>query len=217
MTAGPMRAEPFDKLRTAPVEPRALRQAQGTSRAKLAGVLTTIALIGLSAVGLRLSEPEEKFQVISGLPGKSIKINNGEVTVAQVRVGTFLSEYDRIADRTPGMFVVVNVTGAATGPKDLKLTKSRLLSKQVRYDGYQALGGLIASPGFQTSVDEVFEVDPARIDDLTLEMWQSEAITGYQERVRIELGITADDAEQWRAAGKDRGIEISRQTTRAIP
>ena len=186
-------------------------------RTKLAGVSAAIALIVVSALGLRLSEPEEKFQVISGRPGEAIKINDGEVTVTQVRVGTFLREYDRIADRTPGMFVAVTVTGAATGPKDLKLTSARLLSKQVRYDSYQALGGLIASPGFQTSLDLVFEVDPAQIDDLTVEMWPNEVITGYQERARVKLGITADNAEQWRATARDRGIEVSRETKRAIP
>jgi hypothetical protein len=187
------------------------------ARSKLAGVLAAIALIGLSAVGLRLSEPEENFQVISGGLGETVEINNGEVTLTQVRVGTFLREYDRIADSTPGMFVAVTVTGAATGPKDVKLTKARLISKQVRYDSYKSLGGLTASPGFETTVDEVFEVDPAQIDDLVLEMWPNESISGYQEHVRITLGITADNAEQWRVAAKDRGIEISREITRAIP
>jgi hypothetical protein len=99
----------------------------------------------------------------------------------------------------------------------LKLTSAQLLSKQVRYDSYQALGGLIASPGFQTSLDLVFEVDPAQIDDLTVEMWPNEVITGYQERARVKLGITADNAEQWRATARDRGIEVSRETKRAIP
>ena len=186
-------------------------------RSKLVGVLAAIAFVGLAAVGLRLSEPEEKFQVINGVAGETVKINNGDVTVTRVRVGTFLSEYDQIADRTPGMFVVVTVTGAATGPKDLNLTQARLLSKQVRYDDYKTLGGFVASPGFQISVDEVFEVDPAQIDDLTLEMWPTESISGYQEHVRIKLGISADNAEQWRAAARDRGIEVSRATTRAIP
>ena len=205
-------------MRAEPVEARALRQAQGTSRSKLVGVFAAIALIVLAAVGLRLSEPEgKKFQVIGGVPGETIKINNGEVTVTQVRVGTFLIKRDEIADRTPGMFVAVTMTAAATGPKDLKLTEAQLLSKLVRYDEYETLGGLIASPGFQISADTVFEVDPAQIDDLTLEMWPRESISGYQEHVRITLDITADNAEQWRAAAKDRGIEVSRETTRAIP
>jgi hypothetical protein len=115
------------------------------------------------------------------------------------------------------MFVAITVTGAATGPKDLKLTEARLLSKQVRYDSYEILGGVIASPGFQTSVDMVFEVDPAQIRDLTLEMWPNEAISGYQERLRITLGITADNAEHWRAAAQGQVVKVSRPTTRAIP
>ena len=186
-------------------------------RSKLAGVFAALVLIGLSAVGLRLSEPDEKFQVISGEPGEAVEINNGEVTVTQVRVGSFLKEYDQIADRTPGMFVAVTVTGAATGSQELKLTETRLHGKHVRYDSYEILGGLTASPGFQTSVDTVFEVDPARIDDLTIEMWPNEVISGHQERVRIKLGITPANADQWRAAARDRAIEVARETTRAIP
>ena len=218
MTLGPMRAEPFDKLRTAPVEARALRQAQGTSRTKVVGVLVAIALVGISAVGLRLSDPDEKrFEVIRGVPGKPVSINNGEVTVTQVRVGTVLVEYDQIQDRTAGMFVAVSLTGAATGPKPLQLGAARLLSKQVRYDSYRIGAGASADPGFQTGVDVLFEVDPAQIDDLTLEMWPNEVITGYQQRVRIRLGITAGNAAQWHAAARGHAIEPSRSTTRAIP
>ena len=183
-------------------------RAQGTTRTKLTGVLAAIALIGLSAVGLQLSEPE-KFQVISGMPGETVKINNGEVSVTQIRVGTFIEEYDQIGDRTPGMFVAVHVTGAATGPKELKLTEARLLSKDVRYERYKIAGGLNISPGFQTSFDTVFEVDPAQIDDLTIEMWANEVISGYQQRVQIKLGVTAANAEQWRAAARTTGIEVA--------
>jgi hypothetical protein len=210
MTVSPMRAESFEE--------RALRKTQGTSRSKLVGVLAAIALIVLSAIGLRLSEPEgKKFEVISGVPGETIKVNNGEVTVTRVRVGSFLIKRGEISDRTPGMFVVVTVTAAATGLKALKLTEAQLLSKQVRYDEYETLGGLIVTPGFHISSDTVFEVDPAQIDDLTLEMWPRESISGYQEHVRITLDITADNAEQWRAAAEDRGLEVARETTRAIP
>ena len=70
------------------------------ARSKLMGVLAVIALIGLSAIGLRLSEPDEKFQVITGDFGESVKINNGEVSVTQVRVGSFLREDDLLTDRT---------------------------------------------------------------------------------------------------------------------
>jgi hypothetical protein len=109
------------------------------------------------------------------------------------------------------------VTAAATGPEQLKRGSARLLSRQVHYDSYQIAGGINASPGFQVSADTLFEVDPAQIDDLALELWPDEVISGYQQRVRIKLGVTAANADQWRAAARDHGIEISRVTTRAIP
>ena len=159
-----------------------------------------------------------RFQLITGDFGEPVKINNGEVSVTQVRVGSFLREDDLLTDRTAGMFVAVTVTAAATGPEQLKLGSARLLSRQVHYyDSYEIAGGMNASPGFQVSADTLFEVDPAQINDLALELWPDEVISGYQQRVRIKLRVTAANAEQWRAAARDHGIEISRVTTRAIP
>jgi hypothetical protein len=189
----------------------------GAVRSKHMAVLAAIALVVLSAVGLRLSEPNDRFQVISGVTGKPVKINNGELTVNQMRVGTFLSEYGGISDRTPGMFVAINVTGAATGPRPLKLDAAKLLSEDLRYDNYKIGGGINAQPGFAVTADVIFEVDPGQIDDLTLEMWPNEIISGYQQHVRIKLGVTAADAGQWRAAAAEHGIEVSEGTTRAIP
>jgi hypothetical protein len=67
-------------------------------------VLVAITLVGVSAVGLRLSDPEEKrYQVVRGVPGEPVTINHSELTVNRVRVGTVLVEYEQIQDRTPGM------------------------------------------------------------------------------------------------------------------
>jgi hypothetical protein len=176
-------------------------------RSKLVPIAVAVALVGLSAAGLRLSEPPEEtnFEVINGVFGKPVKVNNGEVTVSQVKVGTALKQYGEVRDRTDGMFVAVSVTGAAS-----------LLSGDIRYEGYQLGAGLGADPGFQTSVESVFEVDPAQIDGLTLEMGSNEILHGYQERVRIRLGVTPANAEQWRAAAAGV-LEPATPTTRAIP
>jgi hypothetical protein len=183
---------------------------------RTAGVLAAVALVAVSAIGLRLSDPEDTFDAMSGVPGQPVTINDGELTVTQVRVGTDLVEYQEVRDRTAGMFVVVTVTGAATGPQQLNLASAQLVSKSVHYESYR-LTAVTAAPGFQTTTDTVFEVDPVRIDGLTLEMWQNEVISGYQQRVRIPLGITAANAEQWRAAAREHGIEISPSATGAIP
>jgi len=59
-------------------------------------------------------------------------------------------------------------------------------------------------------------VAPAHIDDLTLEMGSNEILRGYQQRVRIQLGITPANAEQWSATAKGL-IEPMTATNRAIP
>jgi hypothetical protein len=181
------------------------------------GVLAAIALVAISSIGLRLSDPEEqRFQVVNGVVGEPVKVNNGEVTVTQLRVGTILKQFGQIQDGTDGMFMVIRVTGAATGPKPLELNAARLLSGDFRYEGYQSSSGVHAEPGFETSVDVVFEVAPAYIDDLTLEIGSNEILRGYQQRVRIKLGITPANAEQWRTTAKGL-IEPMTATNRAIP
>ena len=184
---------------------------------KLAGVLAGIALVAVSAVGLRLSDPKGTVDMVSGVLGKPVTINDGELSVDRVRVGTVLTQNDEVRDRTAGMFVAVAVTGAATGPRELSLGSAELVSKDVHYKTY-GLTSLVAAPGFKTSTDIVFEVDPARIEGLTLEMWRNEVISGYQQRVRIPLGITAANANPWRDAARGWGIDVSlSNSTRPIP
>jgi hypothetical protein len=186
------------------------------SRSKLLDVLLALALVVLSAVGLRLSDPEEKtFQVVNGVIGKPVKINNGDVIVTRVRVGTVVKQYGEIQDSTAGMFVAVSVTGAATGPKPLRLD-AQLLSKQVRYRSY-SFTSVAVNPGFEISTDAIFEVDPAHMDNLTLEMWPGEVLSAYQEHARIKLGITAANADQWVAAARGQELEMVPDARRAIP
>ena len=187
------------------------------ARSKAVGVLAAVVLVALSAIGLRLSDPEEqKFEVINGVVGQPVRVNDGEVSVTQVSVGSVLKQFGQIQDSTDGMFVAIRVTGAATGPRPLELNAARLLSGDVRYEGYHLSSGVSAEPGFQTTTDVVFEVTPALIDDLTLEIGSNEVLHGYQQRVRIKLGITPANAEQWRTAAKGL-IEPITNTTRAIP
>jgi hypothetical protein len=187
------------------------------TRSTWVGVLAAIALVALSAIGLRLSDPDEqKFQVINGVVGQPVKVNDGEVTVTDIRTGTVLKQFGQIKDSTDGMYMVIRVTGAATGPRPLELNAARLLSGDVRYEGYQTSTGVNPQPGFQTTVDVVFEVAPAQIDGLTLEIGSNEILHGYQQRARINLGITPANADQWRSGSKGL-IEPVDNTTRAIP
>lgn len=184
---------------------------------KSVAVLAAIALVAVSAIGLRLSDPEkQQFQVVNGAVGQLVKVNDGEVTVTQIRVGTVLRQFGQIQDSTDGMFMAIRVTGAATGGRPLELNAARLVAGDIRYDGYQMSSGVNAEPGFQTTVDVVFEVAPAQIDDLTLEIGSKEVLHGYQQRARIKLGITPANADQWRTAANGL-IEPETAMTRAIP
>lgn len=117
------------------------------AQSKMLAALTAIALVALAAVGLRLSDPDEKkSEVINGVIGKPVKVNDGEVTVTQVKVGTALKRYGEIQDSTPGMFVADSVTGAATGPKRLEMNAARLVSGDVRYEGYQLSSASTQTP-----------------------------------------------------------------------
>ena len=61
-------------------------------------------------------------------------------------------------------------------------------------------------------------MDPAQIDDLSLEIWASSPVYGFYQRARIHLGITADNAEQWRLAARGREVEPDgSDTTEALP
>jgi hypothetical protein len=187
------------------------------ARSRLVPVLVALALVILSAAGLRLSEPDEQqAEIVRGVIGEPAKINNGEVTVSQVKVGTILKQFGQIQDRTDGMFVAITMTGGATGPKSLEVATARLLRGDIRYEGYQLSAGVTAQPGFQTTVESVFEVDPAQIEDLTLELGSNEILHGYQQRVRIRLGVNSATADDWRAAAQGV-VEPAATTTRAIP
>ena len=116
------------------------------------------------------------------------------------------------------MFVVVHVDAEATGPDKLSLQSATLLADGgLSYGTYDALAGVSAETGFAVSTDVTFEVDPARIDDLTLELYETEYISGYQQRLRIHLGVTAGNADRWRAAAKDQVLTPVDASTRAIP
>ena len=108
------------------------------------------------------------------------------------------------------MFVLVSVQTTATGRENLTLANAGLLSGPRSYGNFGVGGGASAEPGFTGFTDLLFEVDPAQIDDLTLEIGRRELLSGYSQRVRMHLGITPDNAEQWRAAARDQILEPAR-------
>jgi hypothetical protein len=177
-------------------------------RSRLVALVAAVLCVALAAAALRTAEAAPPYEVVRGTTGHHVAVEDGEISVGDVRVGTQLTRNGTVTDTTPGMFVVVAVTAAATGRDTLRRGDARLLARGDRV--YAAYGGnatLVAAPGFEERTDLVFEVDPARIDDLTLELWQAEIIHGYQQRLQVHLGITPGNADQWRAAAPDQAVE----------
>ena len=100
--------------------------------------------------------------------------------------------------------MLVSVQTTATGREKLTLANANLLSGSRSYANFGVGGAASAEPGFTGFTDLLFEVDPAQIDDLTLEIGRRELLSGYSQRVRLHLGITPDNADAWRAAARDQ-------------
>jgi hypothetical protein len=177
---------------------------QRLQRSKLLAVLVVVACLVMATVGVRISDSDSDFRALKGKLGSTMKIDGVELTVSDVRVGQLITDGEKIENRTTGMFLLLRVRLANRDAlENVGLTKSRLLSGQRIYDPYESLSNIAADPGYVATADFLFEVDPEQIDDLTLEIWSQGIVSGYHDRARIHLGITADNADQWRDAAKD--------------
>ena len=183
-------------------------------RSRLVRVLVAIALVALAAVGLRLSEGRRR-----GLRGRARRASasrwrstTGTVTASDVRVGTSLSRDDEVYAVTPGLFVVVRrARSRPPGRRDCRGYNAQRAHRPASYEAFGAAGAGNEPPGFATGADLVFEVDPAMIADLTLELAPSELITGVR---RSTPGSTSASPprtpSQWRAAARDQVVGAAR-------
>ena len=188
------------------------------NRTKVTAILLAVLSVAVMAAALRVSQDRLDFAVVEADAGQRVDIRGGHLSAGNVRVGTRLTREATVRSETSGIFVVVEVRLAATGNRDLSLGSAQLLTRDgYTYTTYES-SLLKAVSGFQAVNDVVFEVDPAHIDDLTIQLWESELVAGYQQRNRIHLGITPGNAAQWRAAATDRGVEPRRnEVTEALP
>lgn len=186
-------------------------------RRRLTAFVATVGLLALAAAGVHLSEQEHDADVRRGTVATAARINEGVVTVTGVQVGTTVTRLGSTS-HTTGMFVVVTVRAAATGAAELRFGQVRLLAADdASYTAYGSSSSVRADPGFATTAGLVFEVDPRRIDDLTLELTPLEVVSGYQQHVRIFLGITSANADQWRRVAANQVLTPDEPTSRGLP
>lgn len=186
-------------------------------RSRLVGLVTAILCVALGAAAVRAADSGPEYEVVRGRLGVPTATESGQVTAADVRVATTLTRSGAVTGTTPGLFVVVRLSAAATERDELVVNESRLLADGGRVYALHDDVTLSAPPGFVEQTDVAFEVDPAAMTDLTLEVWRSEIVHGYQSRVQVHLGITGAGAEGWRAAGQGRSLEPETTiSTRAV-
>jgi hypothetical protein len=186
------------------------------SRDKLVGVLVALACLAFSAIGLKVNDPPD-FTYVDGVRGQTLSIEQADLIVGDVEVGTRLVDRGEVQAETPGMFVLVRARLEVPGPRKVYLNSAHLLTDDRTYNQWTS-NSLSADPGFAQEQELVFEVDPAQIDDLSLEIWASSTVHGFYQRARVHLGITAENAEQWRLAARGRQVEPDgSDTTEALP
>lgn len=181
------------------------------TRARLVSTILAILLVTVAAVADRLSKVDTDSELVRAPIDQAVSYESGRVLVSDVRVGSELREGDDLT-ATRGLFVVVHVAVRATGRDSVTAANSRLLAADglVYLPAFDLVSSVRAEPGFETARDLVFEVDPARIDDLTLELWDQGLVYRYYQRTQTPLGITAGKARQWAEAGAGRSLVVVR-------
>ena len=182
------------------------------ARSRVAAAVLAVLLVAVASIGYRLSDPVSDYQLLRAPLGQSVAYQSGTVRVSDVRVGTTLQQGD---DRLPttGMFVVVNVAVQARQDADVVVADARLLaSGGASYlPAFLLQSTVSADPGFETSRDLVFEVDPA------LELWDSGVVYRYYQRTRTPLGITDANVDRWVQAAHGRVLDVpDEDVTRGI-
>jgi hypothetical protein len=184
---------------------------------RLTSLALAVTCVATSTVGLRFTDrKDDEMEIIRGSVGQSVHIRGGEVEVTNVRFGAALAEHGQVKDHTNGMFVVVTFQVSNAGNEELRLTESKLLSHDVTYSRFGIGGGPAVPPGFRATGDVAYEVDPRKIDDLTVDRYQPEIIAGYAQHARISLGVTAATADQWRASGRGVVVDLAEDSLRGI-
>jgi hypothetical protein len=182
-------------------------------RSTLVGWLVALCCVVVATVGLQVSDRPDDTQDIVGVRDEPIGFGDGTVTVGEVRVGQGVDRFDEVS-HTTGLFVVVRISLWARGTSKLSLGTLKLRSGDRTYDPYET-AAIGVEPGFEQTSDLSFEVDPQRIDGLTLQMSQPEIVSGYHQELRVQLGITPENAQAWRDASVGQVVLVAADSLRA--
>jgi len=203
---------------SAPVQTRAGRGWRTVARSRVLAAAVSVLLVAVAMIAYRLSEPRLRYDLSTAQLDQPVAFGSGRVVVSEVRTARALHERDEVTTSV-GLFVVVRVTVQATGRDKVAVADSQLQAAGRTYTPVETTTGLVsAPPGFQSSDDIAFEVDPGGLAGATLTVWDGGFVTRYEQRVQAPLGITSANAERWAAAGRESEVTLTSQPdTRALP
>ena len=185
------------------------------SRDKLVGVLVALACLAFSAIGLKVNDPPE-FTYVDGVRGQAVSIEQADLIVGDVEVGTRLVNRGRVEAQTQGMFVVVRARLEVPGPAEgLAQQRSRdhprphlqpvVVQHTPRRSRLRPGGGARVRGGPHADRRSLAR-DLGRLDGARV------LPTGARA-----FGITADNADQRRQAGGRELQPASSGATEALP
>jgi hypothetical protein len=203
---------------SAPVQTRTGRGRRTVARSRVLAAVVSVLLVTVAMVAYRLSEPRTRYDLSTAQLDQPVSFGSGRVMVSEVRTGQALHKGDEVTSSV-GLFVVVRVTVQATGRDKITVADSQLQAGGRTYTPVETTTFLVsADPGFQSSDDVAFEVDPGSLAGATLTVWDGGFVTRYEQRVQAPLGITSANAERWATAGRESEVTLASQPeTRALP
>ncbi|WP_147264085.1 hypothetical protein [Desertihabitans brevis] len=175
-------------------------------------LLLCLGLAG-ATVGIQQVEDSRRLSAEVGeraeLMGRQVSV--GEPRYGQVLVDISYSEPTEL-DTTPLVFVALPVDLAIEGERPVGNLTVTLVNGDRSYPA-MTNDLLPGESGVVSSIEMVYEVDPADLDGLHAELGVGAFITGFSDVVVVDLGLDRAAAERVVAEAAGRELSVSSQST----
>jgi hypothetical protein len=186
---------------------------------KLMAFVVAVICVLVAGVAVKYTPQLNDAQIKRAVVGETVRFYKAEVTVTEVQAGTLLqNEFDE-TETIESKGLLIALTFAMAAPEE----EQRLSPKSLHADGdrvYEAIesASMTVPAGFRGTSIFVYEVDPNHIDDLWIEAGAGEIFYAYPQELRIRLGITSANADQWRRAARGRTVtSLANPELQALP
>lgn len=178
------------------------------------GQVVAVGLLLTGFTAISLLQPNQSEAVRQVAVGQESRLDAQRVRVDTVSYGDTLIVDSRPPVRTSLVFVVVRV-GLFQPDADLDAVRVSLVNKARTYrPGSWLATSLYSAPGFRTTANLAFEVDPADLNEsLSVRIKSAALFTSFNDVVSVNLGLT-DEAKS-RIVG--RTLACAAGTTKEVP